>query len=108
MCCSGIWRSWCGNTASVCGHTCSRSCDPDIDKFSALHAACWSCGTLLYVPRGVTIDEPLHALSAIADQGVDLGHTLVILEDGAEATFLNEMASQHADRTAGCIAVPPN
>ena len=67
---------------------------PDTDKFSALHAACWSSGTLLYVPRGVAIDEPLYAQSTIAGHGVDLGHTLVILEDGAEATFLNELGSR--------------
>ena len=41
-----------------------RVVDPNKDKFAALHAACWSGGTLLYVPRGVRIDEPLHSLSA--------------------------------------------
>ena len=63
------------------------------DKFSALHAACWSGGHLLYVPRGVAVDEPFHALAAMSDGGVDFGHTLVILEEGAEATFLYETAS---------------
>ena len=66
---------------------------PQIDKFSALHAACWSSGTLLFVPRGVVVDEPLYAQSTLTGGGVDLGHTLVILEDGAEATFLNEQGS---------------
>ncbi len=60
------------------------------DKFSALHAACWSGGTLLYVPRGVKIDKPLHSLSALGELGVDLGHILVVLEEGAEATLLSE------------------
>src|ERR1700682_1290701 len=32
---------------------------PDIDKFAALHAALFSGGTFLYVPDGVTINEPL-------------------------------------------------
>ncbi len=40
--------------------------DPRKDKFAALHAACWSGGTLLYVPKGVAIAEPLHALAAMA------------------------------------------
>jgi Fe-S cluster assembly protein SufD len=71
----------------------TRAIDPSYDKFSALHAACWSGGHLLYVPRGVVIDQPLHALSAISDGGTDLGHTLVILEEGAEATMLCETAS---------------
>lgn len=66
--------------------------DPTVDKFAALHAACWSGGAVLYVPRNVAIDEPLHMLSAISDGGIDLAHTLVILEENAEATLLAETA----------------
>lgn len=69
-----------------------RAVDPLQDKFSALNAAFWSGGTLLYVPRGVRIEQPLHTLSAITNGGVDLGRTLVVLEDGAEATLLAETA----------------
>jgi Fe-S cluster assembly protein SufD len=70
-----------------------RAVDPHQDKFAALHAAAWSGGTLLYVPRGVVVDEPLHMLSLISAGASDLGHTLVILEEGAEATLLAETAS---------------
>lgn len=70
-----------------------RVVDPLHDKFSALNAAAWAGGALLYVPKKVTIDEPLHALSAMTDGGVDLNKTLVILEEGAEATLLSETAS---------------
>src|SRR4051812_18662024 len=73
-----------------------RVVDPYKDKFSALNAACWSGGTLLYVPKNVKLDEPLHSLSAISDGGVDLGKTLVILEKGADATLLSETASTTA------------
>jgi Fe-S cluster assembly protein SufD len=48
---------------------------------------------LLYVPRGVVIDQPLHMLSALSAGSTDLGHSLVILEEGAEATLLAETAS---------------
>ena len=81
-------------------HLMTRCVDPAVDRFSALHAAFWSTGTLLYVPRGVVIQKPLHAMSAISDGGVDLGHTLVILEDGAEATLIAETASPH-EQAAG-------
>jgi Fe-S cluster assembly protein SufD len=74
-------------------HLFTRAVDPRADKFAALHAACWSGGTLLYVPRGVVIDRPLHMLSALSDGGVDLSHTLIVLEEGAEATLLAETAS---------------
>lgn len=71
--------------------------DPDNDKFSALHAACWTSGSVLYVPRGVVVDQPLHSLAAVGSGGVDLSHTLVILDEGAEATVLTETASAMAD-----------
>jgi Fe-S cluster assembly protein SufD len=63
------------------------------DKFAALHAACWSGGMLLYVPRGVVIDRPLHMLSVLSSGAVDFGHVLIVLEDGAEVTLLAETAS---------------
>jgi Fe-S cluster assembly protein SufD len=70
-----------------------RVIDPFKDKFSALNAACWSGGTLLYVPKNVRLDLPLHSLSAMSAGSVDLGKTLVILEPGAEATMLSESGS---------------
>jgi Fe-S cluster assembly protein SufD len=74
-----------------------RIIDPGKDRFAALNAACWSGGTLLYVPKNVCLDEPLHSLSAITDGAADLGKMLVILEPGADATLLSETASASAD-----------
>lgn len=68
----------------------------EADKFAMLQAACWTGGTLLYVPRGVSVEKPLHSLSAISNGGVDLGRTLVVLEDGASATLLAETAGGDA------------
>jgi Fe-S cluster assembly protein SufD len=73
-----------------------KAVDYRVDKFAALHAACWSGGMLLYVPKGVTIDLPLHALSTLSPGGVDLGHALVILEEDAQATVLAETGSLDA------------
>ncbi|HJQ79286.1 MAG TPA: Fe-S cluster assembly protein SufD [Lacipirellulaceae bacterium] len=74
-----------------------RVVDPYKDKFSALHAAFWCGGTLLYVPKGVRVEKPFHSLSALGT-GVDFGKTLVILADDAEATMLSETASTAADQ----------
>jgi Fe-S cluster assembly protein SufD len=64
--------------------------DPDYDKFAALHAAFWSGGQFLYVPRGVVIDRPIHIGSLMSDGGTDTTHTLLVLDEGAEATVLHE------------------
>lgn len=78
---------------------------PRYDKFAALHAACWAGGHLLYVPRGVAMNEPLHCVSSLTNGGVDLGHLVVVLEDGAEATLLSETASaSHEDGGLHCGA----
>jgi Fe-S cluster assembly protein SufD len=64
--------------------------DAHVDKFSALHGAFWAGGAMLFVPRGVVVDEPFHSYAVTSDGGVDTGRLLIVLEDGAEATFLNE------------------
>ena len=71
---------------------------PSTDSFAALHAAFWTSGTLLYVPKGIKVDIPLFTLVGMALEGrVDLEHTLVILEEGAEATLVRETTSQRRD-----------
>jgi len=71
----------------------TQAVDPLYDMFSALHAACWSGGMILYVPKGVVIERPLHMFSALSAGQSDFGHALIVLEEGAEATVLAETAS---------------
>lgn len=80
---------------------------PDADRFSAWHAAFWTSGTLLYVPKGVVVELPLHSLIAHTKNGIaDFGHTLVIVEDEAQATLLEETTSANesdAGLHVGCV-----
>ena len=66
---------------------------PDEGKFAALHAAFWRGGTFLYVPKGVKAAAPFHA-SLWSRQGKTFSHTLVVLEEDAEAIFIDEYASE--------------
>jgi Fe-S cluster assembly protein SufD len=73
---------------------------PGSDIFASLHAAFWTSGSLLYVPKGVTVESPLFSLIGLAREGrVDLSHTLVVLEEGAEATLVRESSGQGGDET---------
>ncbi len=75
---------------------------PSDDHFAALHAAFWSSGTLLYVPRGVKVEAPLFSLVGMADEGsVDFSHLLIVLEEGAEATLVRETASAGRGQNPG-------
>jgi Fe-S cluster assembly protein SufD len=72
----------------------TRAVIGDEDAFAALHAAFWTGGAFLYVPKGVALEAPLYHLVGLTPAGsVDLGHTLVVLEEGAEATLVQEAAS---------------
>lgn len=73
--------------------------DSSQDRFAALHAATWRGGHILYVPAGVCIENPLRVAAGLTNGGTDSGHTLIVLEAGAEATFLYEANSAAADDT---------
>ena len=63
-------------------------------KFSALAGAFAQNGVVLYVPKGVTVDEPLH--SVLWGPGTDIVHVsqiLVLVEEGASVTYVHEAAS---------------
>jgi Fe-S cluster assembly protein SufD len=73
----------------------TQAVGPGSDALSALHGAFWTGGTLLYVPKGVKLEAPLFSLVGLAREGrVDLDHTLVVLEEGAQATFVRETAGR--------------
>ena len=67
--------------------------EPKYDKFAALHTAFAAGGQFVYVPRNVVLDKPLHLGSILTDGGVDTTHTLIVVEEGAEATILHESNS---------------
>lgn len=70
----------------------------DEDKFSAMAAALSGHGVLLYIPKGVQIEEPLH--SVLWGSGVGrahFSHVLVYLEEQASATYVHEYASPTED-----------
>ena len=74
-----------------------RAVSAENDRFSAWHAAFWTGGSVLYVPRNVEIEAPLYSLIGLQTDGAaDFSHTLIILEDGASATLLEETSSAQA------------
>lgn len=78
-------------------HLMQRAFNVGYDRFSMLHTAWMNSGAVLYVPRGVTVDEPFHVMSTLDDGSVDMTHLLVVIEDGAEATFMSECRSREGD-----------
>ncbi len=68
---------------------------PDFDRFSALNAALWQDGVLLYVPEGVRIALPIQVLTVhTAASASSFPRVLFIAEKGSQVTFIYDRLSQ--------------
>ncbi|PIR03044.1 MAG: Fe-S cluster assembly protein SufB [Candidatus Magasanikbacteria bacterium CG11_big_fil_rev_8_21_14_0_20_43_7] len=58
-------------------------------KFIMLHAAVWSGGTFIYVPKNVKVGLPLQAYFRMnAESGGQFEHTLIIADEGSELQYI--------------------
>lgn len=85
-------------------------CIPVTDhKFIMLHAAVWSGGTFIYVPKNVNVDLPLQAYFRMnAKRGGQFEHTLIIVEEGAHLHYIEGCsAPQYSANSlhAGCVEI---
>ncbi|HEU4354707.1 MAG TPA: Fe-S cluster assembly protein SufD [Actinomycetota bacterium] len=68
-------------------------------KFAALHGAFRTAGTFLYVPDGVVVRMPIQTLTWLdADGAAVFPHTLIVVGEDAEVTFIDRYASPDLDR----------
>ena len=68
-------------------------------KFTAMHAAFRTGGTFLYVPPAVTVELPLQTLTYLdADGAAIFPHTLIVVGQDAEVTFIDRYASPQLER----------
>ena len=85
-------------------HLLTECVRPDADKFTALHAAFWSGGVFLYVPRNVAVELPLYALLWAATPGAAIfPHALIVAEPGSQVTLVEEYGS--ANETTGILSL---
>jgi Fe-S cluster assembly protein SufB len=86
------------------------SCVPINDhKFVMLHAAVWSGGTFIYVPKNVKVKIPLQAYFRMnADRGGQFEHTLIIADEGSEVHYIEGCSSPLYSSNslhAGCVEI---
>lgn len=72
---------------------------PGEGKFAALHGAFWRGGTFLYVPKNVKAHAPVHTVLWSVN-GRTFTHTLVVVDNGAEAIFMDEYSSARGEGRA--------
>ncbi|MCP2014932.1 Fe-S cluster assembly protein SufD [Deinococcus sp. HSC-46F16] len=93
-------------TIAAPGTTPSKSPDPSEGKFSALAAALWTNGAFVYVPRGVEVELPLGSFRVMSEAGTYTAtRTLVVAEENAQVTFIDEQDSEELPGTYAIGAV---
>ncbi len=74
---------------------------PERGKFSALNAALWTDGAVLFVPRDVTLKLPVRITRWVSDPGTaNFTRTLVVGEGGSTLSVVEEILSPRFDRQA--------
>src|SRR3989442_4930198 len=71
------------------------TCVPvDSTKYTALHAAFWSGGIFLYIPKGIEIEAPILAQIWIdTPASATFAHTLIIAEEQSSVRYVEEQNS---------------
>ena len=81
----------------------------NLHKFSALHAAVWSGGTFIYIPKNVKVKLPLQAYFRMnAKKGGQFEHTLIIADEGSEVHYIEGCSAPRYDSNslhAGCVEI---
>ena len=83
-------------------------CVPMSDhKFVALHAAVWSGGSFVYVPKGIKVDIPLQSYFRLnSPESGQFEHTMIIVEEGASLHFIEGCSAPKYNKVnlhAGCV-----
>jgi len=73
------------------------------EKFAAHNAAMWKHGLLVVVPKGVVLEKPLYVRIAVTGQ--TFWRLVVVAEEGARASLIEEYASPATDTAAYSNAV---
>lgn len=64
---------------------------PVRERLAQLTRAAWTQGVLLHVPAGVRVAHPVVIRWAVGAPRAVIGRTLIVLEDGAEASVVEEL-----------------
>jgi Fe-S cluster assembly scaffold protein SufB len=67
---------------------------PREEKLAELSRAAWSTGVVVHVPAGVRVERPIVVRWLLGGNRSLIGRTLLVLEDGAEASAVEELVAR--------------
>ena len=86
-------------------HLAVEAIPPDQGKFSALNAALWTDGAVLFVPRNVSLSLPVRITRWVSDPAAAyFTRTLVVGESGSTLSVVEEILSPNFDEQTFCLS----
>ena len=71
-----------------------KSSNSKEDKYTALNNAAFNTGVFVYIPKNLIIEEPIHILSCLSEDGIStVSRNLIVAEDNTKATIVQELYS---------------
>ena len=78
-----------------------KSSNSNEDKYTALNNAAFNSGIFVYIPKNQIIDEPIHFLSCLSEDGIStITRNVIIVEDNAKANIVQELYSPKNEQQA--------
>jgi len=78
-----------------------KSSNSNEDKYTALNNAAFNSGIFVYIPKNQIIDEPIHLLSCLSEDGIStITRNIIVVEDNAKANIVQELYSPKNEQQA--------
>ena len=69
------------------------------DKFTALNNAAFNSGIFLHIPKNTVIDNPIHLVSCLSEDGIStISRNVIFADENSKATIVQELYSPKAQK----------
>lgn len=69
------------------------------DKFTALNNAAFNSGVFIHVPRNLVLEDPIHIVSCLSEDGIStISRNVIYAEENSKATIVQELYSPAAQK----------
>lgn len=69
------------------------------DKFTALNNAAFNSGIFIHIPKNVILENPIHLVSCLSEDGIStISRNVIFADESSKATIVQEMYSPKAQK----------
>ncbi len=80
--------------------------DAKKDKYVALNNAFFNSGIVIYIPKNISVEKPIHIISSLAlDQTSTISRNMVIGDENSKASIVQEIYAPRSDRQQAYLEI---